>query len=209
MFILEILKAFCLGVCAAVPIGPVCVFVLQKTLCKGRKTGLVTGLGSTVIDTVYAWFGIFAIGLIMDMIDRYQDIILMIGGVVVVVVGWRMFITKHDFNLGCNTETRSRTAAGYALQCAACALANPGAIAMILALVAILGIHVENLTLPFWAVLPFVAAGEFSYWMLFTWAAGKLGNKLSSSILTKISRISGLVIIVLGAVLAIRGVILI
>lgn len=206
MIAIEILKAFCLGVCAAVPLGPVAIFVLQKTLCKGRGVGLVTGLGSTVVDTAYAGFSIFAIGLITEMIDKYQDKILLIGGVIVVLVGWRMASTKHDFNLMDLDDTKSRTAAGYALQCAACALANPGAIAMILAIVAVLDIHAESLTLSVWAVLPFVALGEFSYWAFFTWASSKLRHVLSSWLLNAINKIAGLLVIVLGALLTVKGI---
>lgn len=206
MFAIEILKAFCLGICAAVPLGPVAFFVLQKTLCKGRGVGLVTGLGSMLVDTAYAGFSIYAISLITDMIDRYQDKILLIGGVVVAAVGCRMFISKHDFNLMDLEDTKSRTAAGYAIQCAACALANPGAIAMILAIVAILGIHAESLVLPVWAVLPFVAAGEFSYWAFFTWAIDRMRNVLSSWLLNHVNRFAGFVVIVLGAVLVVKGI---
>lgn len=206
MLAVDVVKAFCLGVCAAIPIGPVAFFVLQKTLCKGRKVGLVTGIGSTVVDTAYAGFSIFAIGLIMDMITRYQSRILMIGGVIVIAVGLRMFMSRHDFSLVTASETRSRTAAGYALQCAACALANPGAVAMILAIVAVLGIHAENLSMPVWAVLPFVAAGEFSYWALFTFLADKLRHAMSPRFLNIINRTAAVAVVILGIVLLVKGI---
>ena len=40
---MEILRALLVGVIAAVPFGPILVMVVQRTLCHGRKTGLMVG----------------------------------------------------------------------------------------------------------------------------------------------------------------------
>ena len=50
----EILKAFAIGICASVPIGPIAILVLQKSLSYGHKAGFVTGLGATTVGTTYA-----------------------------------------------------------------------------------------------------------------------------------------------------------
>ena len=58
--VLDILKGFVVGICASAPMGPIAILVIQKTLSKGRHAGFVTGLGASVIDTVYAVIAIFA-----------------------------------------------------------------------------------------------------------------------------------------------------
>lgn len=206
MVLLEIIKAFCLGICAAVPPGPVAILVLQKTLTRGRGAGVVTGMGSMTVDTVYAGLSFFAIGMILDVISRYENIILLVGGVIVALVGWSMAVKRPVVDFEGNS--RSKTSVGYAIQCAGCALANPGALAMILTIVALVGLNTETVTLPIWALLPFVAAGEFSYWLLYTWLADKLRRAVTSNSLMWINRIAGVAVIVLGVVLAIRGIIM-
>ena len=40
--ILDILKAILVGVCASVPVGPIAILVIQKSLSKGHKAGFIT-----------------------------------------------------------------------------------------------------------------------------------------------------------------------
>ena len=58
--LLEILKAFIIGICASAPLGPVAILVLQRTICYGQKAGFATGLGASLVDTAYAIISIFA-----------------------------------------------------------------------------------------------------------------------------------------------------
>ena len=60
MFI-DILKGFIIGLCASIPMGPIAILVIQKTLSKGRHAGFVAGLGASVVDTVYAIISLFAL----------------------------------------------------------------------------------------------------------------------------------------------------
>ena len=48
---LNIIKGFLVGVAASIPVGPVAILVIQKSLSKGYKAGFVTGLGASVVDT--------------------------------------------------------------------------------------------------------------------------------------------------------------
>ena len=56
---IEVFRAFLVGICAAVPAGPVLLLVLQKTLSRGREAGILTGLGSAFADTLFATVGLF------------------------------------------------------------------------------------------------------------------------------------------------------
>lgn len=83
MMLLELLKAFTIGVCASVPIGPTAILVLQKTLTGGRKVGFTTALGATVIDTTYSAIAVFAVSAVSDFIFSHQNVFLLIGGLIV------------------------------------------------------------------------------------------------------------------------------
>ena len=57
----NILKAFLVGFAASVPVGPVAILVVQKSLSKGHRAGFVTGLGASVVDTLFAVIAVFAL----------------------------------------------------------------------------------------------------------------------------------------------------
>ena len=59
--ILDIFKGFIIGATAAMPVGPIAILVIQKTMGKGRQAGFVTGLGASVVDTMYAIIALFAL----------------------------------------------------------------------------------------------------------------------------------------------------
>ena len=52
--LIDILKSYLIGICAAAPLGPIAILVLQKTLHYGHRGGFTSALGSTLVDTTYA-----------------------------------------------------------------------------------------------------------------------------------------------------------
>ena len=48
----DVLKGFLTGICASVPLGPIAIFVIQKSLSDGHRSGFLTGLGATTVDTI-------------------------------------------------------------------------------------------------------------------------------------------------------------
>ena len=52
--LIELLKGFIVGICASVPLGPIGVLCIQRTLSKGRNSGFIPGLGAAVSDSIFA-----------------------------------------------------------------------------------------------------------------------------------------------------------
>ena len=51
--LLDILKGFIIGICASVPLGPIAILVIQKSLSDGHKAGFFAGLGACLVDTLF------------------------------------------------------------------------------------------------------------------------------------------------------------
>lgn len=201
MFI-DILKALLLGFCVAVPIGPVLLLVMQKTLSRGRWFGVAAGCGSAVIDTAYACIGLFALSLIEDFIIGYEDLLFVIGGVLLGVIGMWMALRREDRVV--ERQDRGSSAFAYGLQAAGCALSNPGSLVFMLALITFFGVSVEEEHIPVWSVIVCVFAGEVSYWLGLTYALVHF-KKFSRRTVRKISHIAGLCIVAFGLVLIVKG----
>lgn len=203
----ELLKAILVGVIASVPIGPVAILVMQKTATKGRVAGYATGLGSAIADTFFALVGVFAIGFARDFFMVNECIIMIIGGIIIIAMGIFMAMSKANKRRKIDVNKRS-TLAGYAIQAAGSALANPGALAFSLSLVAVLNLDASSCMFPSWILVLFVAIGALGYWFLFVRVVDRFSSKLNEETLQHINRIVGIVVIVFGLGLLLKGLLL-
>ena len=140
---LEILKAFLTGICASAPIGPVAILVLQKSLSYGQKSGFVTGLGATTVDTTYAMVSIFALAIAQDFLEAHETAIMLIGGTILVALGCSMAFKDPFRKMKYGEEERGASIKDY-FQAVATALSNPGAILVMFALFAFFKIDVDK-----------------------------------------------------------------
>ena len=202
----DLLKALLIGICASAPIGPVVIYVLQITLTRNLRAGFATGIGSAVIDTLYAAVALFAVSLVQDVIWAHQDWIMLLGGLLIIYVGAGMFFKDPMRHAGKPISASSYF--GYAIQSAGCALANPGALAFMFALVAIFSVDMEAIKPPVWAMVMMVFLGALSFWLCFSWGINKLRKKIDKSLIYKLSKVTGCIVMVLGVVLVTRGIIL-
>ena len=92
--LLNMIKGFCIGLCSSAPIGPIAVYVIQQSLSKGHKAGFITGLGATIVDTVFACISIFALAYAQEFMDRHSEFLLVAGGITVTIIGVIMIFTN-------------------------------------------------------------------------------------------------------------------
>lgn len=198
----DILKALLAGFVVAVPAGPILIMVIQKTLEGGRKFGLTVGLGSAIADTVFATAALFALSLVWDFIEANEKLILLVGGCVLVFVGLTMIFKVRNIE----SAPKANTSAHVSLtaQAALTALSNPGALAVMMALFAALGLQDTEVKAPLWCVPIAVFVGEICYWTCVTKLLVKF-VKVKQSTINKLSRIAGALIIVLAAVFIVKG----
>jgi len=220
MFV-DILKAFIVGVGASVPIGPIAIFVIQCTFCKGFKAGFVASLGSTVVDTIYAVIAIFALAFVQDFIAGSNSIpLFIVGGLVVMALGLSMTLSNPFRKMKragavktCSTDGETcsdpygpgqdlcNIAPSTTDFLSACAmgLSNPGAIAVLFALMAFFGIAEQPPTnWSFFPIIIGVAAGSASYWLGMTLLLNKFRKQFNMKTIIWINRITGAIVIVLG-----------
>lgn len=194
----DFLKAFIIGVCASAPVGPVAVLVLQKTITGGRKAGFATGLGATVVDTTYATLAIFAVSFARGFIDAHSCAILIAGGLIVGLVGINMLRKKIT------EDCRESVSVGNTIQCMGCALANPGALAVMLGLVALF--KMDGTSAPVWGIVPCVALGSVTWWFLFSGVISRIGRAISIQKIKIVNIVAGIIVFLLGITLFVKGI---
>ena len=200
----ELIKAILIGIIASAPIGPVSLLVMQKTFCHGRMAGFAAGIGSAVVDTLYAVASLFAFMFVQGFFSRHASWILILGGLLVAGVGWLM-LRRKPMEVKQTDDTSKTKAIQYALQAAGCALANPGALAYMFGLVALFRLDIGNAVSPVWLIVVFVLIGALAWWFSFAYAADKLRNAFNVTTLNRVNKIAGYAVIAFGVALVARG----
>ena len=201
---IDMLKGFAVGMCASAPIGPIAILVVQKSLSKGHMAGFVTGLGASVVDTMYAFIAIFALAFAQKFIDAHQNMILLVGGIVLIIVGVSMAFSDPFRKMKADGEpTVSPKDFGQAV---AMGLSNPMAVFVMFTLFAFFGLAEDA---PHsWRVSPIilsVSLGSVTYWFCMSWLLSRFRKTFRRRTILWISRITGAIIVIIGIALLGQG----
>ena len=79
-----------IGLLFGIPVGAVGAVTVQRTLLYGWRAGFVSGIGSSAADMVYAVIGVFGLTVVSDFLIRYQTVIAIAGGVLILFMGIRI-----------------------------------------------------------------------------------------------------------------------
>lgn len=200
MTALDIIKALVLGFCVSVPFGPVAILVIQNTVSKGRRSGFVTGLGATVVDSTWATVCVFAIGMARHLLDVYGTQVQAVGGVILIPIGVMMALANPFRTLDRKEHhLQDRVSPKDFIKSLTMGYSNPGAILIMFALFTALGINVspaDGYKVVF--IIVAVAAGSISYWALFSGILSRLRRAFKPAVVLWINRTTGVAVVVFG-----------
>ena len=85
------LKGILVGFAMAIPVGPIGILCIRKTLTEGRIRGLIIGLGAASADLLYSCIAAFGLTVISDTLNSQRIWIRLAGGVLLLFLGVRIF----------------------------------------------------------------------------------------------------------------------
>ena len=195
--LMDMLKGFLVGICASAPIGPIAILVVQKSLSKGHKAGFVSGLGASVVDTLYAFVAIFALAFAQKLIEQHQNLILLVGGLVLSAVGISMAFSNPFRKM--KKDGKSRVSTKDFGQAVIMGLSNPMAVFVMFTLFAFFGLAKDAPQT--WSVAPIlisVSLGSVAYWFSISWLLSRFAKNFRMRTILWISRITGAIIVIIG-----------
>ena len=74
--------------------GPIGVFVIQRTLNKGRMPALYTGVGAAFSDLVYCLLAGLGLSFVTDFIEAHQEILQVVGSVCILI--YAFYLIFHN-----------------------------------------------------------------------------------------------------------------
>lgn len=197
-----ILKGVFIGLLFGMPAGAVGAMTAQRTLNYGMKAGLLTGLGSSVADCLYACIGAFGLTLISDVLLRYQSIINLAGGCLILGMGIRMLLAKND-----SRQNTSDAAVGIRMFVSSFAvgITNPAAILTFLFAFSWFGIQGHTGIKEGICLVCGVFIGTYLWWGTLSGIVTVLKKKAKNNRLPIMNRIFGTALSIFGAVVLVRN----
>jgi threonine/homoserine/homoserine lactone efflux protein len=92
LLLIALLKGVAIGVVIALPVGPVGVLCVRRTVFEGPSYGFISGMGAATADTLFGIIAGAGLTFLRDWLLSYQDWFGAAGGVFLLVIGVRTLI---------------------------------------------------------------------------------------------------------------------
>lgn len=202
MLLSYFLKGFCIGIIFGVPAGAIGALTIRRTLGYGFLAGLITGMGSSVADLLYASIGIFGLTMVADFVEKNQQIISLVGAVVIFALG--IFIWRNH-TIPKSEEEGKKNLLGCFFSSLALSIANPAMLLTFLAAFTIFKIN-GNLDVTAKGSLLFgILIGTICWWGGLTGIISLFRKKMTDRIYIWLNRILGILLFLLGTVAVINA----
>jgi threonine/homoserine/homoserine lactone efflux protein len=189
-------KGCLLGFAIAVPVGPVGLLCIRKTLQFGRTAGICAGLGAATADTVYGSLAAFGLSFLSVFIQDWSNSLRLIGNFFLLFLGYRIFFTKP---LEPSAHLRRMSIFKDFFFTFFLTLTNPLTLIGYLAVFAAIGLKdllIHSFSAFFLILGIFI--GTAAWWLLLSESISRLRGKLNQPAMSWINRVSGIMIGVFG-----------
>ncbi|PTN07419.1 LysE family translocator [Mangrovibacterium marinum] len=197
MFLALFIKGIIIGLAVSVPLGPIGILIIQRTVNKDRTSGFLSGMGASVSDAIYAVIAGFSLTYIIDFIRLHQLVFQIVGALMVLLLGIHIFFKNPVADL----RKYRRKGSSYFQDFVSTFLItfpNPMVVFIFLAVFASSGI-VFQMDAPSQAILMVggVFLGANSWWLLLTGLVSLFRHKFNLRVLWWFNKIAGVVIVLL------------
>jgi threonine/homoserine/homoserine lactone efflux protein len=195
-------KGIIIGLSASIPMGPVGVLCMTKTLNKSRFSGFITGSGAAFADGVYAVIAGFGVSFIIHFIVQYQDVLKLLGGAVVIFFGIRLFLTNPAVQLRKQMKSKGKGLWGDFFTSFALTISNPVGLFVFGAVFAGFGLIASETDT--WSVLILIGgvlSGAILWWFSLSTLVSIFRDKFRLRRLLWVNRISGIIVMIFGAII--------
>ncbi len=193
-----IFKGIIIGLCISVPLGPIGMLCVQRTLTRGRKYGIATGLGATTSDLVYTLITLFFLRFVIGFIEEHQFIFQLVGAIIVIIFGYFIFKSRPSTQPQPDDRSKHSVISDF-FSAFGLTFSNPLIIFILMALFARFDFIADKSPASIYLIgIGSILVGAFLWWCLLTYLVSHFTEKLSMRGLRLINIIMGSLIMVSG-----------
>lgn len=197
-----------IGVILSAPMGPIGILVIQRTMEKGRRSGLYTGIGAAASDLLYCLLAGFGLSFVIDLITKHKPLFQIGGGIVLIVFGIIMLLRNPFKSRLRHQDAKKISFTHDALTGFVLTLLNPLIIFFIFPLFALFAFPSSDYAM-YQIILGylFIVVGALLWWLGITYVVDKLRSKFNLNSIAKINKIMGGIVLVIAVVGLVLGII--
>lgn len=189
------------GFIASIPLGPIGILCIQRTLSKGRRSGFASGAGAATSDFLYAVVAGFSVSMVTNFVEQHRQILYACGAIVLVILGLKMMFNKPHRQIRRQRDGKQSNLWQDYASTFFLTISNPLALVVFMGLFTLMGVHATRIERV--AVVCGVLAGALCWWLLLTVMVGLFRKKLTLRRLLYVNRIAGATIVGLVVIAAI------
>ncbi|MFZ4763289.1 MAG: LysE family translocator [Alphaproteobacteria bacterium] len=184
---LALLRGIMVGLAVAMPVGPVALLCMRRTLGCGIWRGYLTGLGAAMADTAYAAVSVFGVAALVNLFTDWEDAIRLTGGVLMLGIAIRVALSPPKAMDG-SEEKSSMTGSlisGFLLT-----LTNPLTLMAFMVIFASIGsLHHSELNPRLYSILLLVGIflGAAGWWGTLCLGVARLRHLINDTIMKRVN----------------------
>ena len=198
MLLIFLLKGIAVGIVIAVPVGPVGVMCVRRTIFEGKRAGFVSGLGAATADALFGLIAALGLTFVSDWLIGYHQWLRIAGGFYLLYIGGSALLAKLEARQ--SSEPNAESALRHFLSTFALTLTNPITILAFLGIFSALGLSGADATFARAAMMVLgVWLGSLLWWLALTFGLGSLFHSFEARHLKWINHASGTILLLSGA----------
>ncbi len=197
------IRGILIGLVFGIPAGAIGVLTIKRTMDYGFWAGLMTGAGSSVADVFYSFVGIGGITIISDFLMKYQTCINIIGGVLIMLLGYLTIREKRIENL--QDDGKSNPVLCF-ISSLGVAIINPTTVLSFMIAFTAFGISGKQTIAQSIGLILGILIGTMCWWALLSGVVARFRNKISDGIYKWLNYILGCLMGLLGIIMIFREV---
>jgi threonine/homoserine/homoserine lactone efflux protein len=184
------------GLAIAIPVGPVNVLCISRTIACGRAAGLASGLGAALADTLYGGIAAFSISIIIDFLMEEIFWIRVLGGTLLIAIGIAYWFKKpQPLRESGKASAHSAFATTLLLT-----LTNPTTVLSFLAVMTGLRLGEPRPTTDTLILVLGIFCGSMLWWVLLAAVAGHFRRRFNDRAVVWMNRIGAVAIAAFGVI---------
>jgi len=197
-FIEILLKGILLGLAVSMPLGPIGIILINRTIKRGMLSGFFSGLGLASADTLLAVLAALGFNVILSFINQERFIISVIAGLIIIGIGAKIFLSNPVKDIR-NKEKANKSLWRDYYSVFVLSISNPYTIFIFVAFFS--GVHINGDVkpelVPFF-LIPGVLIGTITWWFFLSYFVSRFKKNIRLRVIVRVNKVAGIVVIVIG-----------
>ncbi len=197
-------KGALMGLIVAIPIGPIGILCINRSLRHGFSAGVVTGLGSAIADGIYCYFAIVGVSALTNFLWQEEKLFTLLGALLLAIIGLKLVL---DHKLITENTNVVKASLFFAFVSAfVLTFIDPLTIVPFTGMIAGLGVEqIQQMNAAKEEIVIGVIIGALMWWVIVCATFASLHHRISSRLIRSVNVCSGVLLLAFSA-LAIHSV---